>query len=90
MSDIVWQQSTYGPSAFFKGLRLSRWPNLRCADWLGHAVEDHDALAAAAGRERFARRTDTAVDVLPVVRHPDIACGIDVNDRLCICRPPPT
>ena len=33
--------------------------------------------AATAGRERFTRRTDTAVDVLPVVHHPDIARRVD-------------
>ena len=61
----------------FRSLRLSRRPDLRCAHRLGHAVEDHDALAAAAGRERLVGRTDTAVDVLPVVHHPDVACRID-------------
>ena len=44
-----------------------------------HAVEDHDALAAAAGRKRFARRADAAVDILPVVHHPDIASRIDIQ-----------
>jgi hypothetical protein len=58
-------------------LGRSRWPNLWCADRLGHAVEDRNALAAAAGRKRFGRRAEAAVDVLPVVHHPDIPGWVD-------------
>ena len=56
--------------------------DLRSAHRLGHAVEDHHALAAAAGRKRLFGCTDTAVDVLPVVRHPDVPGRIDVDINL--------
>jgi hypothetical protein len=50
---------------------------LWCANGFGHAVENHNALAAAARRERLVRRTDAAVDVLPIVDRPDITRRID-------------
>src|SRR5262245_6345754 len=48
-------------------------PDLRRAHGLGHAEEDHDPLAAAAGRERLLGIAEAAVDVLPVVHNPDVA-----------------
>src|SRR5262252_4606916 len=53
------------------------WPDLWRAHRLRHAVEDHDALAAAARRERVSSVFVATVDVLPVVRHPDIARRAD-------------
>jgi hypothetical protein len=53
-------------------LRLSDRADLRGANRLGHAEEDHHALAAAAGRERFVGTWEAAIDVLPVVHHPDV------------------
>src|SRR5262249_37808378 len=50
-----------------------RGPDLRRAYRLGHAEEDHDALAAAARRERLVGVSVATVDVLPVVRHPHVA-----------------
>src|SRR5271166_3515076 len=46
-------------------------------DRLGHAVEDCDTLAAAAGRERFVRYAKAAVNILPVVHDPDVARRVD-------------
>src|SRR5208283_3161175 len=63
-------------------LKPVRWPDLRRAHGLGHAVEYHDALAAAARRERLRRAGVTAVDVLPVVHRPDVARRIDVDVSL--------
>src|SRR5262245_34819249 len=57
--------------------RRSRWPNLRRAHGLCHPVEDHDALAATAGRERFVRRAHAAIDVLPIVYRPYVAGRTD-------------
>ena len=59
------------PSAAF--LRRARPSDLRCADRLGHAIEDHHTLAAASGRKRFGRCAEAAGGVLPGVHHPDIA-----------------
>jgi hypothetical protein len=53
--------------AFLRALRLACRPDLWCADGLGHAVEDHDALTAAVRRESFNSAREAAVDVLPVV-----------------------
>jgi hypothetical protein len=36
-----------------------------CGVRTGFAIEDHDALAATPGPEHLARRTNTAVNVLP-------------------------
>src|SRR5262245_40295604 len=52
-----------------------RGPDLRCSHRLGHAEEDHDALATAARRERLVGAAEAAVDVLPVVHHPHVARG---------------
>src|SRR5271165_2225139 len=52
---------------------------LRGAYRLGHAVEDSHALSAAARRERLFGCTDTAVDVLPVVHHPDVSRRVDAE-----------
>ena len=43
------------------------------------SVKDNHTLSAAAGRERLAGRANTAIDILPIVRHPNVACGIDVD-----------
>src|SRR5215470_5777738 len=48
-------------------------PNLRRTHRLGHAEEDHNALAAAPRRERLVAVSVATVDVLPVVHHPDVA-----------------
>src|SRR5262245_39965011 len=58
-----------------------RRPDLRRTHRLGHAEEDHDALAAAARRERLID-AEAAVDVLPVVHHPNIARRRDSEIRL--------
>src|SRR5262245_45160101 len=58
-------------------LRRLRRPDLGSSDGLGHAEEDRDTLAAAARRERLVRVAEAAVDVLPVVHHPDIARRAD-------------
>ena len=58
-------------------LRLTRRPDLRCANWLGHSIKDHHALAAAARRERFSGIPEATVNVLPVVHRPDVARRID-------------
>src|SRR5262249_14927481 len=63
-------------------LRRARRPDLWCADGLGHTVEDHDALTAAARRGRFISAREAAVDVLPVVHRPDVSCRIDGNISL--------
>src|ERR1700685_3250675 len=68
----------------FGWLWRSRRTDLRCAHWLCHAVEDDNTLAATAGRERLTGRTDAAIDVLPVVRYPDVASGIDVDVDLLL------
>src|SRR5262245_48892894 len=39
---------------------------------LGYAEENHDALSAAARRQRFLGCSITTVDVLPVVHHPHV------------------
>ena len=59
--------------------RLSHWSDLRHSHWLGHAVENYNALAAAARRQRLGRLAIASVNVLPVVRHPDVARRIDVD-----------
>src|SRR5262245_40484886 len=56
-------------------LRLPGRSDLRCTHRLCHAEEDHDTLAAAARRQRLGSVFVAAVDVLPVVHHPDIARG---------------
>lgn len=48
------------------------WTNLRRPHRLGHAEEDHDALASAARREGFRSARKAAIDVLPVIHHPHI------------------
>ena len=48
----------------------------------GHAVEDHDTLTTAARRKRLFGRTDTTVDILPVVHHPDVARWVDAEIAL--------
>jgi hypothetical protein len=63
----------------FRLLRLFGRPNLRGANWLRHAVENDYSLTTTTGRERFGRYTVAAVNVLPVVRYPDVARRIDVN-----------
>ena len=60
-------------------IRGTCWPDLRRADRFGHTVEDHDALTAAARRERFISAREATVDVLPVVDRPDVSCRIDGN-----------
>src|SRR5262245_17018319 len=45
------------------------------AHGLCHAEEHDDPLAAAARRERLVGAAVATVDVLPVVRHPDVARG---------------
>src|SRR5262245_31626974 len=59
------------------GTRLvrPRRSDLRRAHGLRHPMEDDHALSTAAGRERFCGAGKTAVDVLPVVHHPDVARG---------------
>src|SRR5215813_10005555 len=52
-----------------------RRADLRRAHGLRHPMEDGHALSTAAGRERFCGAGKTAVDVLPVVHHPDVARG---------------
>src|SRR5262249_40227674 len=54
-------------------------PFVWCADGLGHTVEDHDTLTAAARRCRFVGAREAAVDVLPVIDRPDVSCRIDRN-----------
>ena len=44
-------------------IRGTCWANLRRAHRFGHTVEDHDALTAAARRERFISAREAAVDV---------------------------
>jgi hypothetical protein len=63
----------------FSSLRLSHWSDLRHSHRLGHAVENYNALAAAARRQRLGRYTIAAVNVLLVVCHPDVARRIDVD-----------
>src|SRR5262245_17997337 len=50
--------------------------------WLRHAVEDRDALAAAAGGECLGGCTVAAIDVLPVVHHPHSPSWADGEVRL--------
>src|SRR5262249_36557484 len=69
-----------GPATILAGV-WSRRPDLRRTHWLGHAEEDHDALAAAARRERLVV-AEAAVDVLPVVHHPHVARRRDSEVRL--------
>jgi hypothetical protein len=49
----------------------------RRAHWLGHAVEDRDAIAAGPSRKRFGKRSgqlvEASAEVLIIVRHPDVA-----------------
>ena len=59
--------------------RLLRRSNLRCAYRLGHAIEDCDALPGASSRKRLFGCTDTTVDILPVVHHPDVARWVDAE-----------
>src|SRR5262245_2979867 len=54
-------------------LERARRADLRGPHRLGHAEEDHDTLAPAARRERLVGAAEAAVDVLPVVHHPDVA-----------------
>jgi hypothetical protein len=63
-------------------LKSPRRPDLRRAHRLRHAVENHHALAAAAGRKRLGRISVAAVDVLPVVHRLDVAGRVDVDIRL--------
>src|SRR5215472_12542186 len=51
--------------------------DLRRAHGLRHPMEDGHALAATAGRERFVRYTEAAVDVLPVVHYPHVPSRSD-------------
>src|SRR5262245_47905206 len=59
----------------------ARRANLRRTHRLGHAEEDHDALAAAARRERLVG-AEAAIDVLPVIHHPHVARRCDSKVRL--------
>src|SRR5262249_61257523 len=54
-------------------LRLSGRSDLRRAHGLCHTEEHYAPLAAAAGRKRLLRRTDAALDVLPIIHNPDIS-----------------
>jgi hypothetical protein len=53
-------------------LWLSRRADLRGTHRLRHAEEDHDALTATAGRERFIRCPEATINVLPVVDDPNV------------------
>ena len=65
---------SWGPSGRGDGaLWLPGRTDLRCTHRLGHAEEDHHTLPAAAGRECFGRYPEAALNVLPVVHHPDVA-----------------
>ena len=71
-----------GPASSHGLLQWSGGADLRDVHRLGHAEEDHDALSAAASRQRFARVFVAAVDVLPVVHDPDVARRRDGKVRL--------
>src|SRR5580704_1544520 len=76
-----WKTSTtiQKSSVFISSLRLSHRSDLRHTHRLGHAVENYNALAAAARRQRLGRLAIASVYVLPVVRHPNVAGRIDVD-----------
>src|SRR5262249_11575275 len=63
-------------------LRRARRPDLRRTHRLGHAEEDHHALAATARPQRLVGVAEAAVDVLPVVHHPYVARRRDREVRL--------
>src|SRR5262249_17950622 len=56
-------------------LRLPGRSDLGRPHWFRHAEEDHDALTAAARRERLGGVSEANVHVLPVVHHPHVARG---------------
>src|SRR5262245_36640484 len=60
----------------------ARRADLRRTHRLGHAEEDHDALAAAARREHLVGGSVATVNVLPVVHHPHVARRRDSEVRL--------
>jgi hypothetical protein len=65
-------------------LWLSEWTDERCTHRLGHAEEDHYALAATECRQRLVDLLESREIVLPVVGEPDI--GVPLRRKRGISR----